>query len=280
MADHAEGFELDGEGQLRIGLTLVDAQFGGLGEEMRDEGTGDYEKQGGVHREQDRMPEGVVRFLSFHSLTNLIICSQFGIFATDMSNKKFKRFINDNPTILRLMHLMGFKLGFGDMTVEEVCAANGVSPELFSTICDIYTQENPQIDMESLRTSDIPVLLSFLRTSHCDYIQNSFKMLHDGVHRMAEHCSAENSAIVNRFFDEYNKARNEAKGEETPAARFIGNDISAMIQNIKFVRANAKLTNAVYKNMEDKVVALTEYMTGRRDLPAGKRFTDVMRETV
>ena len=85
---------------------------------------------------------------------------------------------------------------------------------------------------------------------------------------------------LNRFFDEYNKARNDAKGEETAASRFIGNDISAMIQNINYVRANSKLTNAVYKNMEDKVVALTEYMTGRRDLPAGKHFPDVMRETI
>ena len=85
---------------------------------------------------------------------------------------------------------------------------------------------------------------------------------------------------LNRFFDEYNKARNEAKGEETPASRFIGQDITKMIQNINFVRANAKLTNAAYKNMEDKIVALTEYMTGRRDLPEGKRFPDVMREAV
>ena len=85
---------------------------------------------------------------------------------------------------------------------------------------------------------------------------------------------------LNRFFDEYNKARNEAKGEETAASRFIGQDISGMIQNINFIRGNARLTDAVYKNMEDKVVALTEYMTGRRDLPQGKRFPDVMRETV
>ncbi|MCR5348012.1 MAG: hypothetical protein K6E59_00150 [Bacilli bacterium] len=85
---------------------------------------------------------------------------------------------------------------------------------------------------------------------------------------------------LNRFFDEYNKARNEAKGEETPASRFIGNDISEMIKNINFVRQNAKVTNQTYKNMEDKVVALMEYMTGRRDLPEGKRFPDVMRETV
>lgn len=85
---------------------------------------------------------------------------------------------------------------------------------------------------------------------------------------------------LNRFFDEYNKARNEAKGEETAASRFIGNDISATIQNINFVRTNAKLTNPTYKNVEDKVVALMEYMTGRRDLPQGKRFPNVMGETV
>ena len=90
-------------------------------------------------------------------------------------------------------------------------------------------------------------------------------------------------ALVNdlcRLFNEYNQARNEAKGEETPASKFIGNDISAVIQNINFVRQNAKLTNAVYKNMEDKIVGLIENMTGRRDLPVGKRFPDVMRETI
>lgn len=90
-------------------------------------------------------------------------------------------------------------------------------------------------------------------------------------------------ALVNdlcRLFNEYNQARNEAKGEETPASKFIGNDISAIIQNINFVRANAKITNSVYKNMEDKIVELMENMTGRRDLPIGKKFPDVMRETL
>ena len=37
---------------------------------------------------------------------------------------------------------------------------------------------------------------------------------------------------------------------------------------------------AVYKNMEDKIVELMENMTGRRDLPIGKKFPDVMRETL
>ena len=84
---------------------------------------------------------------------------------------------------------------------------------------------------------------------------------------------------LNKLFEEYNQARREAEGKETPASNFIGQDISAVIQNINFVRSNAKVTNPVYKNMEDKIVALMENMTGRRDLPAGKRFPDVTRET-
>lgn len=84
---------------------------------------------------------------------------------------------------------------------------------------------------------------------------------------------------LNKLFNEYNQARNDAKGEESPASKFIGNDIGTVIQNINFVRSNARETDSVYKNMEDKINGLMENMTGRRDLPTGKRFPDVMRET-
>lgn len=85
---------------------------------------------------------------------------------------------------------------------------------------------------------------------------------------------------LNLLFNDFNKTMNENKGEPSPASNFIGQDIEATIRNINFVRNNAKVTNAIYKNMEDKIVALIENMTGRRDLPVGKRFPDVMRETV
>ena len=85
---------------------------------------------------------------------------------------------------------------------------------------------------------------------------------------------------LNKLFNEFNQAMTEAKGQPTPATNFIQQDIQTVINNINFVRQTAKITNAVYKNMEDKIVALMEYMTGRRDLPTGKRFPDVMREVM
>lgn len=81
------------------------------------------------------------------------------------------------------------------------------------------------------------------------------------------------------LFRDYNQARAEAKGEESPSSRFIGNDIGHIIQLINTVKANSHITDAKYKDVEDKVTSLMEMMTGRRDLPEGKNFPDVIKDT-
>ena len=81
------------------------------------------------------------------------------------------------------------------------------------------------------------------------------------------------------LFNEFNKAMQESKGQPSPASNFIGKDLQTVINQINFVRANSKETDLVYKNMEDHINALMENMTGRRDLPEGKKFPDVMKET-
>ncbi|OPZ34138.1 MAG: hypothetical protein BWY98_01199 [Tenericutes bacterium ADurb.BinA155] len=81
------------------------------------------------------------------------------------------------------------------------------------------------------------------------------------------------------LFNDFNKAMQESKGQPSPASNFIGKDLQTVINQINFVRANAKETDLVYKNMEDHINALMENMTGRRDLPEGKKFPDVMKET-
>ena len=83
-----------------------------------------------------------------------------------------------------------------------------------------------------------------------------------------------------RLFNDYNVARREAKGEETAASKFIGNDISEVITLLNTVRANNRITDERYMGVQDKVFALVEYMTGRRDLPTGKGFAEVIKETI
>lgn len=84
---------------------------------------------------------------------------------------------------------------------------------------------------------------------------------------------------LNRLFAEYNKARQEAQGAITPVSNFIQQDLEQVIRYINTVRAGSRVTALVFKTMEDKINALVETMTGRRDLPEGKNHNDLMRET-
>jgi hypothetical protein len=81
-----------------------------------------------------------------------------------------------------------------------------------------------------------------------------------------------------KLFGDYNQARREANGSETAASKFIGNDINSVIQLLSQVRGNAHLTDTAYMHMQDDVFELVENMTGRRDLPAGKNFGQVISE--
>lgn len=97
------------------------------------------------------------------------------------------------------------------------------------------------------------------------------------LYRAVAYLSLTNQLI--KLFGDYNQARREAKGEETAASRFIGNDINQIIQLLQTVRANSNLTDERYMGVQDKVFTLVEYMTGRRDLPMGKGFGEAIRET-
>lgn len=97
------------------------------------------------------------------------------------------------------------------------------------------------------------------------------------LYRAVAYLSLTNQLI--KLFGDYNQARAEAKGEESAASRFIGNDINQVIQLLQAVRANSNLTDERYMYVQDKVFILVEYMTGRRDLPMGKGFGEAIRET-
>ena len=76
-------------------------------------------------------------------------------------------------------------------------------------------------------------------------------------------------------FAEYNKARQEAKGQITPQSNFIQNDINRLVYLFRLSRDNATLRSADYYEFIDPLFALIEMTGGRRDLPEGKNFGQV-----
>ena len=80
---------------------------------------------------------------------------------------------------------------------------------------------------------------------------------------------------LDHLFAEYNKARQEAKGEITPQSNFIQNDIGRVITLFNMLRQQASIRSSDYYELIDPLFALIEMTSGRRDLPAGKNFGNV-----
>lgn len=102
-------------------------------------------------------------------------------------------------------------------------------------------------------------------------------LLEERLYRTVAYLTLTNQLI--KLFNDYNQARREAKGEESAASKFIGNDINEVIQYLNVVRTNSRITDERFMGVQDKIFELVEYMTGRRDLPMGKGFGEVIRET-
>lgn len=83
---------------------------------------------------------------------------------------------------------------------------------------------------------------------------------------------------LERLFVEYNKARNEAKGELTPQSNFIQGELLKVVNHIKFMRDNQKATDEETWNIADFVLKTVEQTSGRRMLPKDKKFKDIFDE--
>lgn len=77
------------------------------------------------------------------------------------------------------------------------------------------------------------------------------------------------------LFAEYNKARQEAKGEITPQSNFIQNDLNEVSKLIAGSRQRSPLISTEYYEVIDPIFALMEMTQGRRQLPEGKNFGDM-----
>jgi hypothetical protein len=84
---------------------------------------------------------------------------------------------------------------------------------------------------------------------------------------------------LSKLFSEFNQAMNENKGAPSPASHFIENDLKETIDDVMVVKESNRITDLEYHAVQDKVLALIENMSGRRDLPAGVGFDRAIKET-
>lgn len=87
------------------------------------------------------------------------------------------------------------------------------------------------------------------------------------------------SLELQRQFEEFNKIMNENKGQKSASSNYVEQELSKLVALYERSKALAKCTDELYTVALDHVGNMIEMMRGKRDLPAGKNFPEVFKES-
>lgn len=116
---------------------------------------------------------------------------------------KLADLIELNYALLSVLSRLGIDLGFGEHTVGEVCASNGVDPGAFLLICGVYTYDDYVAPNDLLKSSGPTDVVKYLHKSHSFYTNDELKRLEASLEELVKPCDEKQKTVIRRFFSEY-----------------------------------------------------------------------------
>lgn len=116
---------------------------------------------------------------------------------------KLADLIEVNYQLLNVLSRLGIGLGFGDLTICEVCRSQGIDVRSFLLICDVYTYDDYIPSKEVLAAASPVTIVDYLHNSHAFYLFKEFASLEKNIKAMVEPCDEKQKTIVEKFFRDY-----------------------------------------------------------------------------
>jgi regulator of cell morphogenesis and NO signaling len=110
----------------------------------------------------------------------------------------------ENMQLLPLLPRFQMKLGFGEMSVEEVCKAHEVNPDFFLEIANAYLDE-AYIPGEGLSLFSLGTVVDYLKGTHAYYLDIALPMVEEKIFRLLAQSSLSEKEVglVSGFFNDY-----------------------------------------------------------------------------
>lgn len=135
------------------------------------------------------------------NFATVIICKEMKKLKLYEADDKMIDLISDNYSMLQGLSAFGIRLGFGDMTVSEVCREQNVDHYTFLTVVNFlingYTPK-PSDERISVRT-----LLGYLRASHLYFLDYQLPTIRKKLEEVLEKGLGSLPSLILRLYDEY-----------------------------------------------------------------------------
>lgn len=116
---------------------------------------------------------------------------------------KLGELIDANYRLLSILSRLGVRLGFGKMSVEQMCRQRGLPTELFLMICRIYTFDDYMPSCDMFGREELRHIVDYLKTSHRYYSDYVIPRLSGEMDAMIASCDRLHGKVLKRFFDDY-----------------------------------------------------------------------------
>jgi len=110
----------------------------------------------------------------------------------------------EHNQLLPLFARFNIRLGFGEMSVEEVCHTHGVNPDFFLDIVNTYLDEgsNP---IEDLSHFSLENMVAYLKATHSYYLDVALPRMEKKIRQLLDQSelSQKEIKLVSGFFNDY-----------------------------------------------------------------------------
>lgn len=177
----------------------------------------------------------------------------------DSAHLKMADLLAHHNQLVALLPRLGISLGFGEKTVQQVCAENRVSTPLFKLVCNAYTCDDYAPDIEELRQCPMSDIVHYLKASHADYLQFQFPHIQKHLKEVVQDWDARYRTSILNFFDEYQReVASHFQFEEETVFPYIEH----LIGEKDLGDAGVSVTDfeSQHENIDDKLRDLTNLM--------------------
>jgi regulator of cell morphogenesis and NO signaling len=113
--------------------------------------------------------------------------------------------IHRNYLLLPVLNRFEIQLGFGDMTVREICHEKQINPDFFLVILNSF-HDPDYFPSEQLARFPLTMIVEYVRKSHSYYLDTKIPQIEeliDTLNGLASPELKEQLALIKKFFSEY-----------------------------------------------------------------------------
>ena len=118
---------------------------------------------------------------------------------------RMSQVVTAHPQLLMVMQRLGIALGLGDRSIDEVCRQSYVDTAFFMLLLDVVTSEDYVPPLQRTLTTDMSLLVPYLRASHAYYVNLRLPHIEQHLHNIARQLPSRMASVFNSFFDDYKR---------------------------------------------------------------------------